>query len=229
MASDIPLSGRSIQQRVSPTIYMRQIKTVFLGVCLLFVGAYTVHASPVTPEQGSKEVLQAKVLATFQSQVGVKENLGVNDSKEIREYLRIGANLKAPAYYCAAFVCWGYTINGIKNPKTAWSPGLFPADHCIDIRSNPPLPADAFGIYHNDLKRIAHAGVIKYWPPRENYFISIEANTNNDGSRNGDGVYEKRRPKRTVHKVSRWVGVSQLSLADRFDLQTHFASERLAA
>jgi len=175
---------------------------------LVFVGASTLHAGALEARDAKKETiqkLQEKVLATYESQIGVRENLGTNDSKEIREYLR-SVGIKTPAYYCAAFVCWGLTVNGIDNPRTGWSPALFPTDHLVNLKTSTPEPCDAFGIYHNDLKRIAHAGTVKYWPRDTNYFISIEGNTNNNGSRNGDGVYEKRRPKRSVAKVSRWIG-----------------------
>jgi hypothetical protein len=184
----------------------------FLLVSLVLIGADSLHARAVESTKHKTELtseartaLQAKVLVTFESQVGVKENLGANDSKEIREYLLIGANLKQPAYYCAAFVCWGFTVNGIDNPRTAWSPSLFPKDHLINTKTTAPEPCDVVGIFHNDVGRIAHALVIKHWPRDKDYFISIEGNTNGNGSRNGDGVYMKRRLKRTAYKVSRWI------------------------
>lgn len=188
---------------------MGKIKTILFSICLLFIGAHFVDAGSLSNDSQIKlekrKALQEKVLATFESQVGVKENLGANDSKEIREYLKIGAKLNAPAYYCAAFVCWGFTINGVDNPRTGWSPGLFPSNHVINLKTTTPEPCDVVGIYHNDMGRIAHVLIIKRWPRGDTYFISIEGNTNNNGSRNGDGVYEKRRPKRSAHKISRWV------------------------
>jgi hypothetical protein len=36
--------------------------------------------------------------------------------------------------------------------------------------------------------------------------ITIEGNTNEMGSREGDGVYKKRRYLRTIYKVARWYG-----------------------
>jgi hypothetical protein len=136
--------------------------------------------------------------------IGKKETLGTNDSHEIRMILK-SVGIDVPAFYCAAYVSWGLTEIGVCNPRTAWSPSLFPKSHTIDLRTQIPQPADAFGVYYNNLKRIAHAGVVKRWPRGTDYFISLEGNTNDNGSRNGDGFYEKRRPKRTVSKVSRWI------------------------
>jgi hypothetical protein len=192
---------------------MRKAMLSLLLIGLISIGADSVYARVVDNTASKKELsvdarkaLQEKVIATFESQVGVKENLGANDSKEIRVYLK-SVGISQPAYYCAAFVCWGYTVNGVTNPRTAWSPSLFPKSNVIDIRQKVPEPGDAFGVYYNDKGRIAHVGVIKKWPRDSEYFISIEGNTNNDGSRNGDGVYLKRSLKRRAFKVSRWIGV----------------------
>lgn len=189
-------------------------KTIFsaLLTILVFTGLSSMHARSLGDRciskdeiaQADKVACQEQLIATYESQVGVRENLGANDSKEIREYLKLAGFYK-PAKYCAAFVCWGLTVNGICNPRTAWSPSLFPSDHLIDARSISPQPGDAFGVYYSNLGRIAHAGVIKYWPRDGDTFISIEGNTNDNGSRNGDGNYRKRSLKRRAYKISRWV------------------------
>lgn len=194
-------------------------KTIFsfLLACLVFVGAGGLYARAVVQPSVGKQCIskseidaqdraecQAKVIATLESQVGVRENLGPNDSVEIREYLRL-AGFNTSVAYCAAFACWGFTVNGICNPQTAWSPSLFPKDHLIDHKYVDPEPADTFGVYYTNLGRIAHAGVIKYWPRDGDTFISIEGNTNDNGSRNGDGVYLKRSLKRRAYKISRWI------------------------
>lgn len=189
---------------------MRKAIFSLIAVSLISIGADSVYARAVETcpkierSQEVKEELQAKVLATYESMIGKKENLGANDSYEIRVILK-SVGITSPAYYCAAFVSWGLTVNGICNPRTAWSPSLFPKTHCINLKYDSPQPGDAFGVYYNDLKRIAHAGAVKRWPRDGDHFISLEGNTNNGTSRNGDGFYEKRRPKRTVNKVSRWI------------------------
>ncbi|MBT1702954.1 CHAP domain-containing protein [Chryseosolibacter indicus] len=189
---------------------MRKALFSLFAVSLILIGVDSLHARAVETcpkiERSAevKKALQEKAIATYESMIGKKENLGANDSKEIRVILK-SVGINSPAYYCAAYVSWGLTENGICNPRTAWSPALFPASHCINLKQKIPEPADVFGVYYNNLNRIAHAGVVKRWPRDGDYFISLEGNTNNGTSRNGDGFYEKRRLKRTAYKVSRWI------------------------
>lgn len=193
---------------------MRKTLFGFLLISLICIGADSMHACALSTDQTEIKqdgtAIHLKVLATFESQVGVKENLGANDSKEIRMYLK-SVGIDKPAYYCAAFVCWGFTVNGVDNPRTAWSPSLFPKPNVVNLKTSTPQPCDVFGVYYNDHGRIAHVGIIKRWPRDSEYFISIEGNTNNNGSRNGDGVYEKRRLKRTAYKISRWLNGKEMN------------------
>ena len=62
---------------------------------------------------------------------------------------------------------------------------------------------DVFGLYFPEKRRIAHVGFIDQWDGT--WMISVEGNTNVSGSREGDGVYRKRRLVRTVYKVARYV------------------------
>jgi hypothetical protein len=183
---------------------MRKTKILLLSICLLLVGAYTVNASPVDSGNDEKQILREKVALTYSAQIGVRETLGSNDSPEIRQYLK-STNLSAPAPYCAAMVSYCFTVNGIKNPKSAWSPNWFPKANLVNCKSSPPLQADVFGVWYNNLNRIAHVGFIDQWPREGDHFISVEGNTNDNGSREGNGVYKKRRLKRTAHKISRWI------------------------
>ncbi|MFD0997686.1 CHAP domain-containing protein [Ohtaekwangia kribbensis] len=147
---------------------------------------------------------QLLVATTYTSQIGVKENLGPNDSKEIRAYLLV-TGVKHPASWCAAFVAYCFTVNGVDNPKNAWSPSWFvDKSRLINPQKVKPERADTFAVYHRELKRIAHIGFVDTWPPGD-YFITVEGNTNNNGSREGDGVYRKRRLKKNAYKISRWI------------------------
>ena len=66
-----------------------------------------------------------------------------------------------------------------------------------------PTTGDVFGLYFPEKRRIAHVGFIDQWDGT--WMISVEGNTNVSGSREGDGVYRKRRLVRTVYKVARYV------------------------
>jgi hypothetical protein len=191
---------------------MGKIKAILLGVCLLLIGTHYLDARPVVDKATNKIVLTSKdiraaVATTYVSQIGVRETLGANDSPEIREYLAI-TNVRVPAAWCAAFVSYCYTKNGVPNPRSAWSPSYFAATKLVDIRKDKPLQADLFGVWYNNLNRIAHVGFVDSWPREGDYFITVEGNTNDNGSREGNGVYKKRRLKRSASKISRWINES---------------------
>lgn len=140
------------------------------------------------------------------SQVGVKELTGNNDGKEVEEYLSY-VGLPAGNPWCAAFVAWNMGEVGINNPRSGWSPSYFPSRNTIYTRgkNNNTVPAtgDVFGIYFNSLGRIAHVGFIHTWG--ESWAVTVEGNTNDDGSREGNKVAIKRRPIKTIYKVSNWI------------------------
>lgn len=137
----------------------------------------------------------------------MREATGRNDGARVQEYLAAsGVSLRAP--WCAAFVAWCHVQAGIPATRSAWSPSWFPTDRTVYTRgkqgSTPytPQQGDVFGIYYPHLGRIAHVGFID--GAEGDFYITVEGNTNEAGSRNGDGVYRKRRSARTIYKVSRW-------------------------
>lgn len=161
------------------------------------------------PQQARDNVEQ-----TYLDQVGVLEATGHNDGVEVAKYLN-STNLTEGYAWCAAFVNWVYGENDVAVPMTypAWSPSWFPTDKVITGIKNgraTPQKGDVFGLYFKSKKRIAHVGFIHKWPPDKGYCITVEGNTNKAGSREGDGVYKKRRLKRQVHKVSNWIGYMTL-------------------
>jgi hypothetical protein len=66
-----------------------------------------------------------------------------------------------------------------------------------------PSTGDVFGLYFPEKGRIAHVGFIDEW--KDPWVITVEGNTNVLGSREGDGVYRKRRLVRVVDRVARYV------------------------
>jgi hypothetical protein len=113
--------------------------------------------------------------------------------------------------YCAAFNHWvGRQALGDANPypRSAWS-----SDH---LRGGVRLTAqtvilggEAFGIWFPSKGRIAHTGLVER---REGgNLVTLEANTSaavapgSAADRDGQGVYRKRRPWRTVHSVKDWI------------------------
>ncbi len=150
-----------------------------------------------------------RVKRFYDSQVGVREQ-GTNAGKKVEAYLAYVGLGKGHAW-CAAFVCWVYEQAGIPNPRTAWSPSLFPSSKVIwrnqaglSLKNQKkPRRGDVFGIYYRDKKRIAHAGFIDQW--QDKWIITVEGNTNPDGYREGDGVYRKKRLISSVYSVARYI------------------------
>lgn len=150
------------------------------------------------------------VVNTAASQLHVREATGRNDGCEVEAYLKAVGRSKGDAW-CAAFVSWCYQQHGIKVPKSGWSPSWFPTANVIYTRgregSEKPAPADVFGIWFANLGRVAHVGLIESWG--DTYVITLEGNTSsaNEGqkTREGDGVYRKRRLKRQIFTVSSWI------------------------
>ena len=111
------------------------------------------------------------------------------------------------------------------NPRTGWSPGLFRTHKVIWVRttekgklktevlrkgahsSQPIAPSpqtgDVFGLFFPEKDRIAHVGFVDQWDGT--WLITVEGNTNVSGSREGDGVYRKRRLVKSIYRVARYV------------------------
>jgi hypothetical protein len=154
------------------------------------------------------------VIEAARKEIGVRE-VGKNAGKRVGEYL-VYTGIKVPAPYCASFVSWCFGQAGYKEPKTAWSPALFPDARSGQVPakgqvvSPTPLrelrgitPGLVFGIYFPDLKRIAHVGIVEM--VLGDYIQTIEGNTSADGSRQGIGVFRRLRHKRTICKYSNWL------------------------
>ena len=175
----------------------------------------------VLSKNSTKEAIRQKVKAIYDSQIGVREATGRNDGQQVEAYLRYTGLGKGHAW-CAAFVCWVLGQAGVENPKTAWAASLFSYDKLVRPRAkvlttsnsqrtttNSPTThnlqrATIFGLYFPSLKRIAHCGFIDVWGDKE--VITVEGNTNDTGSREGDGVYRKRRPVKSLYAVADWIG-----------------------
>ncbi len=144
------------------------------------------------------------IINTYTSEIGVREATGQNDGKAVEKYLA-AAGLGKGYAWCAAFVNWVYLQNEIAGPNSpAWSPSWFPNEKVLDKRFG--LRGDVFGIYFESKGRIAHVGFLdEDFDNGKNTILTVEGNTNDAGSREGDGVYRKRRSKNQIYKVSCWL------------------------
>lgn len=148
---------------------------------------------------GQSTVKRKAVIDTALSQVGVRELSGHNDGKDVEKYLK-AVGLGKGFAWCAAFVSWDYKVNKITAFKTAWAPAWFPPQRVLKVGIN-PQPGDLGGLWIN--KRIGHVFIIYQWGDK--VVKTIEGNTNEAGSREGDGVYVKRRLKKQIYVTSNWI------------------------
>jgi hypothetical protein len=162
------------------------------------------------------EAKRALVQRIYTGELGVRERSGTNDGKRVEEYLK-AVGLKKGEPWCAAFVCWVFERARINNPNSGWAASLFPNGKVIWTRNRVlkiggngfkknqlPQTGDVYGIWFTEKKRIAHAGFVDSWTG--SWLITVEGNTNEAGSREGDGVYRKRRLVQSVYMVADWIG-----------------------
>ena len=170
----------------------------------------------LTERSCAAEKKQELVQSIYTAELGVRERTGNNDGAQVEDYLRY-VELRKGNPWCAAFVCWVFGKAGIANPRSGWSPNLFPAKNIIWQRSQSaalrtgtaerrtcvPARGDVFGIWFPDKRRIAHVGFVDQWD--DSWVVTVEGNTNEAGSREGDGVYRKRRLVRSLWQVASWI------------------------
>jgi hypothetical protein len=176
---------------------MGKIKIGFVGVYLILIAVCGF----------SQNTLRDSVASTYLSEIGIREATGHNDGDRVELYLA-SCGRKAGDAWCAAFVNWCLEVNNASRAESGWSPSWHPKSKLIyrpsaGINKATPQPGDVFGIWFTKLKRIAHTGFIHAWGPEVT--ITVEGNTNEAGSREGDGVYRKRRLTRQIHSVSNWI------------------------
>lgn len=149
-------------------------------------------------------VSQTRIEQVYLSQVGVREATGRNDGKEVEKYLR-SVGLGKGYAWCAAFVHWCLNEADVKNNITAWSPTAHNAQNVVWNGKRfikEPQPGDVFTLYFPSLKRIAHTGFY-HRTVNASVYETVEGNTNSEGSREGDGVYKKKRSFNSTHSITR--------------------------
>jgi hypothetical protein len=157
------------------------------------------------------KTLSERIKEVALAEVGVKE-VGTNIGPRVNEYKACckGLNPKIPWYWCAAFICWvvknAMVRDGrkftFKPPTTAAAYGF---DEWSLAQDNSTKTArkhtgESIGIF--SLKSVSHCGIAITAPDKDGWFATVEGNTNGSGSRNGDGVYRK---KRHISDVRDWI------------------------
>lgn len=172
-------------------------ENLIIYLYLLFISILT---SPV-----EQNTVRDDVLTTAANEVGVLE-VGNNRGARVEEYLAV-TGLGGGNPWCAAFVAWVYDSNGVAIPRSAaWSPSWFPSAKTVHTRGVNEFnytAGDVFGIWYQSKKRVAHVGLIV--GDDGDFVKTIEGNTNDEGSREGNGVWRRKRLKRQVYQVANWI------------------------
>jgi hypothetical protein len=164
--------------------------------------------------------LPNQLVATATTQVGVKETKG-NRGPKIKEYLNI-VGLGEGYAWCAGFVCWcvaktSQAANVVV--KLQFSAGVLAMwNKNKELRVADPLPGDIFIMKFSN--GLGHTGIVTGVTATE--INTIEGNTNDGGSREGDGVYKRKRLRKTIHGYLRpflllllpFFGMAQLNTKD---------------
>jgi hypothetical protein len=159
-------------------------------------------SSPTT--QSIQNAQRRTLVINARQETGVREQTANNDGPRVEDYLRY-VGLKKGQPWCAAFVSFVFAKSGFNKPRSGWSPGLFPSSRL----ARSALPGNVLGIYFKKYGRIAHVGIILQQDG--DWIISAEGNTNIEGSREGDGVYIRRRHRRSIYQIADWVAEKQIS------------------
>jgi hypothetical protein len=172
---------------------MAKTKSIIICILLYFnIAGFSQQSNPV----------RDGIRKTYTSKLGVRERSGRNDGVEVESYLSY-VWLKPGQPWCAAFVSWTMGQNSIKRARSGGCVALMEQGRTIFIKDKTaqiPQYGDVFFIYFPEKKRVAHTGFVDQWG--ETMVITVEGNTNEAGSREGDGVYRKRRLKRQIYAVS---------------------------
>jgi len=137
-----------------------------------------------------EDSLRRVVIAIAQAELGVEELSGRNDGPRVEQYLAY-CELPSGYQWCAAFVSWCFGQAGLAEPRTPWSPSLFPLSRQV----LKPQPGDILGLWIQSKNRIGHVGIVE--SADESWCISIEGNLQN-------AVLRMRRPVSTIYRFSDW-------------------------
>ena len=198
---------------------MAKAKIIHFYILCILICSSAISQSNVTPSKEGVSTSNArdKQLASpreqrdclrelYLSQVGVREVGDNNRGPEVKTYLNsVGLDEGYP--WCAAFVSWCHQQVEIEAPISAWVPSFALRDKMVykqgKILKRLPKYGDVLMIWFKRLGRPAHIGFVDQWGDK--WVISVEGNTNEDGSREGDGIYRKRRLKRQIWAVSNFI------------------------
>lgn len=165
---------------------------------------------PITEEPSNSLLREA--LNVVKSQIGVRESPpNSNRGKEVNEYLKsVGLSANLGNYpWCMAFIYWCFNkaSQNLNKPnplvKTGgvlrqWNETTCAKIKTSDAVNNPSLIKPGFVFIRSYGNGNGHTGIIT--AINGGYIYTIEGNSNNNGTREGIGVFELRRKINTIEK-----------------------------
>lgn len=160
--------------------------------------------------------LRERTLEIALAEVGVREQGGANRGKRVEQFLR-EARIAPGEPWCAAFVNWCARFAademGVISPlESVPLQGYVKsyADHkdpaFARVSIGDARPGDLYLQWHPSKKRHAHIGLfVKRLG--DDVIMTVEGNTNDAGSREGDGVYRRQRALQPKDLLIRWTRV----------------------
>ena len=155
--------------------------------------------------------LAGKIAEIAESQIGVRET-STNGGAEIADYQRATWLPVGPWPWCAAFICWVVreAMDAIdanwtfKRPRTAGAWDL--EKWCLSVDNSAKLKRKPTTVKRGDIVifTFSHVGIAVGDLDANNMVATVEGNTNDAGSREGDGCYRKRRHLSKIRSVIRF-------------------------
>ena len=161
---------------------------------------------PEIQEQEDQDKVRKLLRRSYRSQIGVREATGKNDGKAVAKYLR-SVNLGEGYAWCAAYVRWNFDQVNVKTTITAWSPTAENKRNIVyknGVFRKDAKYGDVITLYYPKKGRIGHTGFFDSFES-ETLISTVEGNTNDRKSNEGDGVYVVFRPIGTIHSISSWI------------------------
>lgn len=150
-------------------------------------------------------LLAPKIVEIALKEVGVEEVEGTNCGPRVNQY-KAATNLppEEPWPWCAAFVCWvvreAMKATGIKETATFKRPTTAGAWNLENWSLKQDNSTQTRKPHRGDIKpgdivvfTFSHVGFAVGEPDEEGYVSTLEGNTDTAGSREGGGVFRKRR------------------------------------
>lgn len=150
---------------------------------------------------------QTELVKYAESYLFVRE-IKPNRSAEIDSF-NIAVGVPLGSSWCAAYNSWIFNHFNIINPSSAWSPywslkqdRIWKAKQLNTVKL---IPGDVVCFFYSNLGRVGHTGIITQ--VYDDYVITIEGNSNGAGSREGSGVFKKKRSLDKIYTVTRYTKI----------------------